>query len=63
MKLTINTAENGYIVDVHDYDDSHYYFVAVDIDDVTKLIVCLLEDETGKLDLQEIVYKKLPDNG
>lgn len=62
MRLTIDIAENGFVVDVEDDDSSHYYFVAISIEDVTDIVRSILEDETGRLNLQELAYNHIPRN-
>lgn len=63
MHLKINIAENGFVVDVADSDDSHYYFVAVSIDDVVDIVRSILEDETGSLNLQELAFSQVKTDG
>lgn len=63
MYLKINLAENGFVVDVADHDDSHYYFVAVSIDDVVDIVRSILEDETGSLNLQELAFSQVKTDG
>lgn len=60
MRLVINIAENGFVVDVEDDDGSRYYFVAISIEDVTDIVRSILEDETGRLNLQELAYNQIP---
>ena len=63
MRLTVDIAENGFVIDVEDRDDSHYYFVAISIEDVTDIVRSILEDETGRLNLQELSFKHVPADG
>ena len=63
MRLTIDIAENGFVVDVEDDDGSHYYFVAISNEDVTDIVQSILEDESGRLNLQELAYNHVPRNG
>lgn len=63
MRLTVDIAENGFVIDVEDRDDSHYYFVAISIEDVTDIVRSILEDETGRLNLQELAFKPVPADG
>lgn len=63
MRLTVDIAENGFVIDVEDSDSSHYYFVALSIEDVTEVVRSILEDETGRLNLQDIAFKHIPADG
>jgi hypothetical protein len=62
MRLSINIAENGFVVDVDD-NDCHYYFVAVSIEEVTDIVRSILEDETGRLNLQDLAFQHIPRDG
>ena len=62
MRMTIDIAENGFVVDVEDSDNSHYYFVAISIEDVTDIVQSILEDETGRLNLQDLAFNQVPRN-
>lgn len=58
MKLTITTAENGFVVDVEEpYVESHYYFVALDVADVCGIIENLLVDTKDQLDITNIAFE------
>lgn len=59
MRMMISIAENGFVVDVEDKDNSHYYFVAISIEDVTEIVQSILEDETGRLNLQELAFNQI----
>lgn len=63
MRLTVDIAENGFVIDVEDSDNSHYYFVALSIEEVTDVVRSILEDETGRLNLQDIAFKHIPADG
>lgn len=57
MKLTVTTAENGFVVEVEEPEDSHYYFVALDVADVCGIIENLLVDTKDQLDMTNIAFE------
>jgi hypothetical protein len=60
MKLTITTAENGFVVDVEDREDSHYYFVALDVADVCGIIENILTEPNDVLDMTNLAFEAVP---
>lgn len=60
MKLTITTAENGFVVDVEEQEHSHYYFVALDIADVCGIVENVLTDPSDVLDMTNIAFEAVP---
>ena len=60
MKLTISTAENGFVVGVEGPEDIHYYFVALDVADVCSIIENLLLDPRDQLDMTNIAFEAVP---
>jgi hypothetical protein len=60
MKLTITTAENGFVVDVEDEEYSHYYFVALDIADVCGIVENVLTDPADVLDMTNLAFEAVP---
>jgi hypothetical protein len=60
MKITITTAENGFVVDVEDREDSHYYFVALDVADVCSIIENILTDPSDVLDMTNLAFEAVP---
>ena len=57
MKITITDAENGFVVSVHDTDDSTYYFVALDVEDVCGIIQNILVEPTDVLDMTNLAFE------
>jgi hypothetical protein len=56
MKLSIDVAENGFVIGVHD-NDYHCFFVAVSVEETAEIIRDILSDETeGKLDLSHLAF-------
>ena len=60
MRLTITTAENGFVVDVEEPEDCHYYFVALDVADVCSIVENILVDTKDQLDMTHIAYEAVP---
>ncbi len=60
MKLTITNAENGFVVDVQENEDSHYYFVALDVDDVVAIVQNILIDPADTLDMTNVAFEAVP---
>ena len=60
MKLTITPAENGFVVDVEESENSHYYFVALDVADVCGIIENILIDTKDQLDMTNIAFEAVP---
>lgn len=57
MKLTITDAENGFVVAVQDTEDSTYYFVALDVDDVCGIVQNILVNPADTLDMTNIAFE------
>jgi len=60
MKITITDAENGFVVDVQDTEDSHYYFVALDVEDVCAIVQNLLVEPNNTLDMTNVAFEAVP---
>jgi hypothetical protein len=60
MKLTITDAENGFVVAVQDTEDSIYYFVALDVDDVCGIVQNILVEPKDVLDMTNIAFEAVP---
>jgi len=60
MKITITDAENGFVVAVQDTEDSIYYFVALDVDDVCGIVANILVDTKDQLDMSNIAFEAVP---
>jgi hypothetical protein len=60
MKLTISTAENGFVVGVEEPEDCHYYFVALDVDDVCGIVENILVDTNDQLDMTNLAFEPVP---
>lgn len=60
MKLTITDAENGFVVAVHDTEDSTYYFVALDVDDVCGIVQNILVEPANILDITNVAFEAVP---
>lgn len=60
MKLTITTAENGFVVDVEEPEESHYYFVALDVADVCSIVENILVDTKDQLDMTNLAFEAVP---
>ena len=60
MKLTVTTAENGFVVGVEESPESHYYFVALDVADVCGIIENILVDTKDQLDMTNIAFEAVP---
>lgn len=62
MKLSIDVAENGFVVGVHD-EDYHCFFVAVSVEETAEIVRDILSEETeGKLDLTNLAFESVPDD-
>jgi len=57
MKITITDAENGFVVSVQDTDDSTYYFVALDVEDVCSIVQNILVEPTDVLDMTNVAFE------
>ena len=57
MRLTITDAENGFVVAVEDTEDSTYYFVALDVDDVCGIVQNILVEPRDVLDISNIAFE------
>lgn len=60
MKLTITDAENGFVVAVEENEDSIFYFVALDVDDVCGIVQNILIDPANMLDMTNIAFEAVP---
>ena len=60
MKITITDAENGFVVAVQDTEDSHYYFVALDVDDVCGIVQNMLVNPADTLDMTNVAFEAVP---
>jgi hypothetical protein len=60
MKLTITTAENGFVVDVEEPPESHYYFVALDVADVCGIVENILTEPSDVLDMTNLAFEAVP---
>ena len=60
MKLTITDAENGFVVAVEENEDSTFYFVALDVDDVCSIVQNILIDPANMLDMTNIAFEAVP---
>jgi hypothetical protein len=60
MKITITDAENGFVVAVQDTEDSIYYFVALDVDDVCGIVQNILVEPKDVLDMTSVAFEAVP---
>ena len=60
MKLTITDAENGFVVAVEDSEDSTFYFVAMDVEDVVSIVQNILVDPANTLDMTSVAFEAVP---
>lgn len=60
MKITITDAENGFVVAVQEAEDSIYYFVALDVDDVCGIVQNILINPTDTLDMTNVAFEAVP---
>jgi hypothetical protein len=60
MKITITDAENGFVVAVEENEDSTFYFVALDVDDVCGIVQNILIDPANMLDMTNIAFEAVP---
>lgn len=60
MKLIITDAENGFVVAVEENEDSTFYFVALDVDDVCGIVQNILIDPANMLDMTNIAFEAVP---
>ena len=60
MRLVITTAENGFVVSVEEDEDSHFYFVALDVADVCGIIENILVDTKDQFDMTNIAFEAVP---
>lgn len=60
MKITITDAENGFVVDVQENEDAHYYFVALDISDVVAIVQNILVEPANTLDMTNVAFEAVP---
>jgi hypothetical protein len=57
MKITITDAENGFVVAVEESEDSFFYFVALDIEDVCSIVQNILVEPANVLDMTNIAFE------
>ena len=57
MKITINDAENGFVVAVEESQDNYYYFVALDVEDVCSIVQNILVDPADILDMTNVAFE------
>ena len=60
MKLTITDAENGFVVAGQDTEDSTYYFVALDVEDVCAIVQNILVEPRDVLDMTSVAFESVP---
>lgn len=60
MKITITDAENGFVVAVQENEDSTYYFVAIDIEDVCAIVQNILVEPANVLDMTSLAFDAVP---
>jgi len=60
MKITITDAENGFVVAVQENEDSTYYFVALDVDDVCGIVQNILVEPKDVLDMTSVAFEAVP---
>ena len=60
MKITITDAENGFVVAVQENEDSTYYFVAIDIEDVCAIVQNILVEPSNVLDMTNVAFDAVP---
>ena len=57
MKITINDAENGFVVAVEESQDNFFYFVALDVEDVCSIVQNILVDPADILDMTNVAFE------
>ena len=57
MKITINDAENGFVVAVEESEDNFFYFVALDVEDVCSIVQNILVDPADILDMTNVAFE------
>lgn len=63
MRIAINLADNGFIIDVEEPQDEHCYFIAIDIDDVVSIVADLLAEATANtFDMSDLAYNQVPND-
>jgi len=60
MKITITNAENGFVVAVQENEDSTYYFVALDVDDVCAIVQNILVEPSDVFDMTNVAFESVP---
>ena len=60
MKLTITDAENGFVVAVEETQDSFFYFVALDVEDVCGIVQNILVNPNDALDMSHLAFEAVP---
>lgn len=59
MKLTIEFAENGFVVGVCE-NSYNYFFVALSVDEVSDIVRDILSAEQNSLDISNIAFNRVP---
>ena len=63
MRIAINLADNGFIIDVEEPKNEHCYFIAIDIDDVVSIVADLLAEATANtFDMSDLAYNQVPND-
>lgn len=63
MRIAINLADNGFIIDVEEPQNEHCYFIAIDIDDVVSIVADLLAEATANtFDMSDLAYNQVPND-
>lgn len=57
MKITINDAENGFVVAVEESQDNFFYFVALDVEDVCSIVQNILVDPADIFDMTNVAFE------
>lgn len=59
MKLTVEFAENGFVVAVCE-NSYNYFFVALSVDEVSDIVRDILSAEQNSLDISNIAFNRVP---
>lgn len=60
MKLIITEAENGFVVAVEENENSAFYFVALDVEDVCGIVQNILVEPSNVLDMTNVAFEAVP---